>query len=563
MLYLCGLTLLVLGGLLLAWDARGAIAQELETWTAATSLPLRMAGGMAHCPDTPDSFYITSGIEGDSISTDRLLRYDISPGTWTELARMPEPLRMVAVTCYEGKIYAAGGWNGTLKKTLYIYDIATDTWSSGRDLPDKIWAAGLGAWDGKLYLVGGTYGGFYTASDRVDVFDIASGKWTEAGGTAMPTASGFFAYAQAGSYLYVVGGFSTVEPVNVDQTQRYDMATDTWSVGPTFTSARALGSLSVSANHLYMLGGDLNLGGIGDITDLVEVLDLSGWPEGAWADLGDPLVTPDIYPSTTCTETLSGGEIWDVGGGDEFGISHAEVYYRSVGEPCTAAAYGVSVAPESDEKLGATGETIDFQLTVTNTGSMCDTFDITLSGNLWTTVAPLTTDLVDPGGDEEVTVSVTIPAEALPGEQDMVQVTFTSQGDPEVTATATLTTRNYWYGLSVTPESAEQTGLPGEILTYTITVTNTGEAGDMFDIAVDGNLWVTSAPASTIWLESAVSDEIQVTVTIPLDALPGAVDDAVLTFTSQHDPESTDTVILTSRVPYLFTYLPLMYRALP
>jgi hypothetical protein len=558
-LYISILALIVLGVLLGGRDAHNAVAQEQAGWLPATSLPVGMGGGLAYCPDMPGSFYLVSGIEGAMITTDRLLRYDISAATWVELASMPKPVRLGAVTCYQGKIYLAGGWDGGVKNTFYIYDIAQGTWSKGPKLPDPVWGAGLGAWEGKLYLVGGSNASVAEVVSRVDVYDIVSETWTEGGGAEMPIAAGFFARAQVGSYLYIVGGYSSAFPVNSDQTQRYNMSTDTWEVGPSFTSLRALGTLAITSSHLYMLGGDLNEGGLGEPTDLVEVLDLTAWPGGTWMDLGDPLPAVNISPATTCTEILSDGEIWDVGGMDMVSGGLSEVYYRLMEEPCTAAAYGVSVTPESDEKLGSTGETIDFTLTVTNTGAMEDTFDITLS-NLWVTVAPLTTGLLEPDEAVDVTVSVTIPSDALPGEQDTVEVTFTSQGDPEVTATATLTTRNFWYGLSVTPESAEQTGLPGGILTYTITVTNTGEAGDMFSIVVDGNLWDTSAPATTIWLESYVSEEVQVVVSIPLDALPGSVDVAVLTFTSQHDPESTDTVTLTSRVPFLYNYLPIVMR---
>jgi len=559
-LYISSLVLIVLGVWLGGWDAQNAAARAQAGWLPATPLPVGMGGGLAYCPEMPGSFFLVSGIEGAMITTDRLLRYDISDATWTELASMPRPVRLAAITCYQGMIYVAGGWDNTVKKTLYIYDIAQGTWSKGPNLPDPVWGAGLGAWEGKLYLVGGSCTTVAEVVSRVDVFDIATETWTEGGGAEMPIAAGFFARAQVGSYLYIAGGYSSAFPVNSDQTQRYDLSTNTWEVGPSFTSLRALGTLAITSSHLYMLGGDLNEGGLGDPTDLVEVLDLTAWPGGTWMDLGDPLPAVNLSPATTCTEILSDGEIWDVGGTNMVSGGLSEVYYRLMDEPCKEAVYGVSVTPESEEKLGATGDTIDFSLTVTNTGAMEDTFDITLGGNLWVTVAPLTTGLLEPDEAVDVTVSVTIPTDALPGEQDSVDVTFTSQGDPEVSITATLTTRNFVYGLSVAPESDEQTGQPGEILTYTITVTNTGEAGDMFSIVVDGNLWDTSSPATTIWLESGLSEEIQVDVTIPLDALFGAVDVAVLTFTSQHDPLSMAAVTLTSRVPFLYNYLPIVLR---
>ncbi len=560
LIYVSIFALLGLGVLLMAWDSRGAAAQEQAGWLPATSLPVGMGGGLVVCPEMPGSFYLVSGIEAPLITTDRLFRYDISAATWVELASLPKPVRLAGSACYEGKIYVAGGWDGTIKRSLYIYDILQGTWSTGPSLPDSVWGASLGAWEGKLYLVGGSYADVAAITNRVDVYDIASEEWIEEGGTEAPFPAGFCASVQVGSYLYLVGGYSSAFPVNSDQTQRYDMNTDTWEVGPSFTSRRALGTLALTSSHLYMLGGDLNEGDIGDATNLVDVLDLTAWPGGTWVDLGDPLPAANIYPATTCTEVLSAGEIWDAGGVNMVSGALTGVYYRLMDEPCTASAYGVSVTPASDEKLGAVGETIDFPLTVTNTGYEADTFDITLSGNLWVTVAPLTTGLVDAGETADVTVSVTIPLDALPGAEDTAVVTFTSQGDPAVSATATLTTRNYVYGVSVTPTSDELTGQPGETLTYTLTVTNTGEAGDMFTIALSGNLWETIAPATTVWLESGVTEDIQVSVTIPLDALPGAADIAEVIFTSQHDPETAASAMLTSRVPFLYNYLPIVLR---
>ena len=560
LVYLSILALVGVGGLLMAWDSRGASAQEQAGWLPATSLPVGMGGGLVVCAEMPGSFYLVSGIEAPLTTTDRLLRYDISSATWVELASVPAPVRLGGSTCYEGKIYLAGGWNTTIKKSFYIYDIALDSWSQGPNLPDPVWGCGLGAWDGKLYLVGGSSATVAEVTNRVDVYDIASEEWIEEGGAEAPLPAGFFARAQVGSYFYIVGGYSSADPVNSDQTQRYDMSTDTWEVGPAFTSRRALGTLAVTSTRMYMLGGDLNEGGLGDPTNLVDVLDLTAWPGGTWVDLGDPLPVANIYPSTTCTEVLSAGEIWDIGGVNMVSGALTDVYYRLT-EACSASEYGVSVTPESDEKLGATGETIDFTLTVTNTGYEADTFDITRIGNLWATVTPLTTGLVDAGETADVTVSVTIPLDALMGAEDTVGVTFISQGDPTVTATATLTTRNYVYGVEVAPTSDEQSGQPGETLIYTLTVTNTGEAGDMFTITVDGNLWVTSAPATSVWLESGVTEDIQVTVTIPLDALPGAVDVAEVSFTSMQYAEVTVSATLTSRTPFLIQTLPLVFKA--
>ena len=437
------LILLGLGALMGAWDAQRAEAQVLETWVTATLLPGPMSGNLVRCADMPDSFYLVSGVEGLNITSDNLYQYNIGTGGWTVLASMPLGRRGTATACYEGKIYVAGGENVGIVDSLYIYDIGTGIWSSGAALPEAIAGAAMGAWEGKLYLAGGSRESApFPPEDEVDVYDIASGVWTASGGEEMPTPASYAASTQIGSYLYMVGGYSGTLTQNVNQTQRYNMDTDQWAVGPSFTSARAFGTLVSTRGHLYMLGGDLNGGSIFDHTNLIDVLDLTSWPAGAWADAGFVLPAANIAPATTCSETLTVGEIWDVGGANNSWSTYRGVLYLPMGVSCTYHDHDLFVLPTSAEKLADPGETIEFELRVTNAGTSEDTYTIGLSGHTWVTSAPSATGEMEPDEIVVVTVRVTVPLDALPGEPDVVTVTFTSQGDPTVSATAILTSRS-------------------------------------------------------------------------------------------------------------------------
>jgi hypothetical protein len=83
-----------------------------------------------------------------------------------------------------------------------------------------------------------------------------------------------------------------------------------------------------------MLGGDVNGGTAFDFSDKVDLLDLSVWPYGAWIDLNLALPVANLCPATTCTKTLTGGEIWDVGGANSILTAYKEVYYLPVSEGC-------------------------------------------------------------------------------------------------------------------------------------------------------------------------------------------------------------------------------------
>ncbi len=166
-----------------------------ETWFQAEPMPEAFGGpGFAQCADDPDSFYLVGGA-GPALYEwrDEFYKYDATSNTWTDLAPLPQGLLGVAATCYEGKIYAAGGWRSYAVNDFYIYDLATNTWSGGPDLPRFVSGAALAAWDGKLYLAGGSPGAVPAPPvTDVDIYDIASGTWYPAAGPGMPEPAGLF-----------------------------------------------------------------------------------------------------------------------------------------------------------------------------------------------------------------------------------------------------------------------------------------------------------------------------------------------------------------------------------
>ena len=440
-IFICTLVLLGAGMALLAsWDMQRAVAApEPEAWIAATSLPEPLGGNSVQCPDQPDIIYQVGGIRPGNATSDALYHYNASQNIWESLADLPIPLRAMGVACYQGHIYVAGGLVNAMNR-LYIYDIPTNTWQRGTDLPNNTGGAHLGAWDGKLYLAGGSrLGGLpYTPIARVDVYDIATNTWTPGGGDDMPTPTAYYGGFQRGRYLFVVGGISGDPNNNVDQTQRYDMSANEWVSVPDFTSQRGINALSMSASYLFSQGGDVNGGTYFDPTDLVEALDLSAWPGGTWADLGDPLPQASIYSAGACTEAMAGGEIWAIGGLDSNLEPFSDVYYRPTGEPCFDFYFG-DLPRESMELGNHPGDAAHYVLPVINNGTLTDTFDITASG-VWSITLPAPIGPLAPGETALLLVDVGVPDGANPGDLDTTVVTVTSQGDPAASDSAVLTT---------------------------------------------------------------------------------------------------------------------------
>jgi uncharacterized membrane protein len=147
--------------------------------------------------------------------------------------------------------------------------------------------------------------------------------------------------------------------------------------------------------------------------------------------------------------------------------------------------FAFDISPEEDALSGIPNETVVYNLTLTNIGNLPDTIELTFENNLWGVNLPETSFELDIGQNTGVLVRVTIPADALHDEQDTVIVTATSQGDESLTASSTLTTTtNAVYGLTLLPEEETLSAEPGEVVDYTLTLTNTGNVSDTFVLSI-------------------------------------------------------------------------------
>ncbi len=309
-------------------------------WTSTSNMPnpvIRFAH--AQCDDTPESFYVISGVDSGFGLANSMQRYDADTDTWTSLASYPNPAEAPTAVCFEGRIYVANG--AFTSNDFFIYDIATDSWLQGAALPRFVEGAAMGALDGKIYLIGGD-DDFQPAdgiSNEVDIYDIATDSWTGTG-TPMPEGVSNAGMVQSGQFVYVVGGWNSSSPgVNSTMTQRYDMSGDTWEVGPTFDLGNADFALAASDTALYQAGGDAFGGGFFDPSNAAQRLDVSGWPSGAWADLGDPLPEARLANNAGfCTTAVTGGEVWSAGGLNSSFIVDGKNQYHTTGEGCAGAA---------------------------------------------------------------------------------------------------------------------------------------------------------------------------------------------------------------------------------
>jgi Carboxypeptidase regulatory-like domain/Kelch motif len=382
-------------------------------WASGAPVPAGIVRyAYAQCPDDPNVFYVISGVSNGFIVNTNY-RYDASTNTWTTLAPIPTGQESPSAACLDGRIYVMGG-GGT--NQMFIYDIASNSWGSGAAVPEGVEGAVAGALDGKVYLIAGD-NDFFPADgvyDHVRIYDVGSNSWSS--GAPMPVGSSNPGGVQAGEFVYVVGGWGVSAPgTNLNLTQRYDMSSNTWETGPTFTPAKADFALAASGAALYAIAGDANGGFFFDASTSVHRLDLSSWPGGTWDDLADPLPGPrTANQAGFCTSAIAGGETWSVGGLDSSFVWHNDAFYRASGEGCA----GVNV-PWLDESPAEfdvpVGATVNVTVTLKATSDVgiiqpgTASAQIAVNANTPQTIAPIgvTMNVTPPTGWGKIAGTVT------------------------------------------------------------------------------------------------------------------------------------------------------------
>lgn len=229
--------------------------------------------------------------------------------------------------------------------------------------------------------------------------------------------------------------------------------------------------------------------------------------------------------------------------------------------PVTVADFGVVVEPEEASASGDPGTPVTYTLRVTNTGDLTDTFSVALSGDDWATDAPASIGPLASLAGADLQVVVHVPEDALAGASDVASVVVSSAHVAAGPFTATLTTTaRALYGLELDADvSAQVAAAPGDIVTYTLRITNTGNAADSFSIAVDSD-WPVTYTLSVGPLTPGGYVDVLVTVQVPEEAVSGALDVAVVTVTSQGNPLRKEMLALQTSLAGQRLFLPLVRK---
>jgi len=200
---------------------------------------------------------------------------------------------------------------------------------------------------------------------------------------------------------------------------------------------------------------------------------------------------------------------------------------------------GVQVSISPPYKSAQPESTITYTLTVMNTGNAIDTYDLTVSDNSsWSPIVSPSSLQVPPSENRTAEIRVTVPSGTPYCTENDIIATATSRSDNTVKdndsciAHAAALRRVM---VVITP--AKNSALSGATLSYTVTITNTGNISDNYTLTDNDNMgWGPTVSPSMMELAMNQSDNATLSVTIPENTAPCTQDNVIVTAASQGDP---------------------------
>ena len=120
------------------------------------------------------------------------------------------------------------------------------------------------------------------------------------------------------------------------------------------------------------------------------------------------------------------------------------------------------------------------------------------------------------------------------------------------------------YGVELTSPITAANGIPGEALSYTLSITNSSEGlTDTIHLSLEGGSWAVPTATSYGPLASGEELSIPLVVVIPETGMPGDLDHLTVTASSQGDPAKSAAITITTTVVAPSADLDLALSAVP
>ncbi|MCC7540153.1 MAG: protein kinase, partial [Deltaproteobacteria bacterium] len=252
-----------------------------------------------------DEIWVVGGFEGFS-QVDAVRVYDLATGAWRDGPSLPSERHHLMVAVVGDDLYALGGETGlsfTPVDTAWVLREGATAWEDIAPLPEARGAGVAAVVDGRIVLAGGVGDGNALVGP-VDFYDPATGTWSTTRGAAIPTRREHTAGFAHGGRVWIVGGRNLSLSTNMDVVEVYDVASDTWTTGPSLALARGGFGIGLIGDRAYAVGGEQPDRAL----DEVEVLDLAAMTWSAAPSVPTPRHGHAVVGAA--------GRVWVVGGAD-------------------------------------------------------------------------------------------------------------------------------------------------------------------------------------------------------------------------------------------------------
>ena len=223
-------------------------------WSAAAPLPepiQELSAAVLH-----GKIYVAGGIDGSGRPTAVAFRYDSTLNHWERIADLPVARHHMPLAVVGETLYAVGGLAEQTfvpVNTLWLYREDANRWEPRAGLPAPRGASAVGVVNGKLIVAGGWSAGRRLIAATA-IYDPATDRWRDA--APIPTPRDHLAAATVGGVVYAIGGRPFDSSRNYDVVEAYDPATDRWTRRSPMPSKR--GGLAAAAldGKIDVVGGE-------------------------------------------------------------------------------------------------------------------------------------------------------------------------------------------------------------------------------------------------------------------------------------------------------------------
>merc|ERR1719348_2743674 len=181
--------------------------------------------------------------------------YDFKDDRWFHLSEMPGRRCRCGVAVVRGRVYAVGGFNGSLRvRTVDMYDPTSDTWSSIASMEARRSTLGVAVYNDMIFAVGGFDGscGLNTA-EVLDMSVTGSQEWRSI--ASMSTRRSSVGVGVLQGLIYAVGGYDGNSRQCLSSVEVYNPEQDLWSPVSDMSARRSGAAVGVLSGLLYSVGG--------------------------------------------------------------------------------------------------------------------------------------------------------------------------------------------------------------------------------------------------------------------------------------------------------------------